>query len=217
MQKILPKYKKLVFATHNEGKIKELDFLFKSSIFSNIEILKAADLGVVEPREIGSTFEQNALIKAQYVASTTKLPSIADDSGLCIEALDDFPGVRSAELAEELGNNERDFNASMLYVLDKLTRSGYTDKKNRHAKFVSCLCLCNIGEEPKFFRGEIKGIIAKEILGKDGFGYDSIFIPLNASLSFGQMNVEEKNSYPTHRVLAMQKLLTYMEQHIRCV
>lgn len=214
MQKILPKYEKLVFATHNEGKIKELNFLFKASIFSNIEILKAADLGVIEPPEIGSTFEQNSLIKAQYVASKTKLPSIADDSGLCVEALDNFPGVRSAELAEELGDNERDFNASMLYVLDKLNRAGCNDKKSRRAKFVSCLCLCNIDEEPKFFREEIKGIIAKEILGKNGFGYDSIFIPLDSCLTFAQMSIEEKNSYPTHRALAMQKLLSYMEQHV---
>lgn len=202
-------FKKLVFATHNNGKIKELNLLFKQSIFNNIEILKASDFSIIEPKETGITFKENALIKAKYVATQTKLPSIADDSGLCIDSLDGFPGFRSAELAEELGKGKRDFNKAMQYILNKLQM-----QNNRKAKFVSCLCLYIIGKEPLYFMGDIKGNISNQILGDNGFGYDPIFIPENSKLTFGQMSIEQKNSYPTHRAQAMQNLLNYMEAKI---
>lgn len=205
--------KKIVFATHNEGKIKDLNLFFKQSKLNDIEIVTAKDLKIAEPAEIENSFEKNALIKAQYVAEQTNLPAIADDSGLCIEKLNDFPGVRSAELAEELGKTKRDFGKAMQYVLDKLG----VNEQNRKAKFVTCLCLYIAEQEPLFFVGEIKGNIAKKILGDGGFGYDPIFIPNGAKLTFGQMGTEEKNTYPTHRICAMEKFLAYLKAQQICL
>lgn len=193
--------KKLVLASHNEGKIKELKLLFDS----NIEILRASDFSLAEIAETGVTFEQNALIKAQYVLQKLNLATLADDSGLCVEALADFPGVKTATLAEEIGGDKRDFKGAMAYILNQLKY-----ENNRAAKFVSCLCLCEPLKAPRFFIGEIKGSIAKEPLGENGFGYDAIFIPEHSKKTFGEMSIEEKNSYPTHRVVALTKLSNYM-------
>ena len=212
-------YNKLVIATHNAGKIVELEKLFAEIPGNNIpEILSAASLGLSEPVEDGESFEDNALIKAKYVAEKSNLPALADDSGLVIYGLDGQPGIHSATLAEDFATPElkRNFPAAQKYLLDALANRGFLRLSDRGAKFVCCLCLYVPNKEPKFFRGEVYGNISLEPKGENGFGYDPIFIPLGENRTFGQMSKQEKCSFNTHRAIAMGKFIEYFESFIRC-
>ncbi len=185
----------LVFATNNHNKLKEV----KSKL--NIDILGLADIQCTEDiEETGKTFQENALIKAQYVLDKYGFDCFADDSGLEVEALNGAPGVYSARYAGEHGNAE----ANMNKLLENLK-----GVDNRKARFVTVICLIN-KENSLYFRGEINGTIINEKRGNDGFGYDPIFVPDGFNRTFAEMTLEEKNKM-SHRALALEK----MTQHLR--
>ncbi|MBN2729175.1 MAG: RdgB/HAM1 family non-canonical purine NTP pyrophosphatase [Bacteroidales bacterium] len=186
---------KLVFATHNPHKLKEL-----RQIFPSLEILGLHDCNITEEIiEDGHTLEANAEIKADYVFQKTGFSCFADDTGLEVDALHGAPGVLSARYA----GDGHDFNANM----DKLLRE-MKDKENRSARFKTVICLILNGRK-SFFEGVVEGEILHQPRGDEGFGYDPIFRPLNHSLSFAEMTSDEKNSI-SHRGRAVQKLLGFL-------
>ena len=183
---------KLIIATSNEHKIKEIKNIFKDSIKEIFPI--PSDIG--EIIENGNTFIENSLIKARAVYNHTKLPSLADDSGLCVNALDGRPGIYSARYGgENLGYKEK-----MQMLLDELK-----DKKDRTAYFItSAVCVL----DDNYYiavEGRVNGKIIENKRGFDGFGYDPIFQPDGYNVTYAEMNLEEKNSM-SHRAIAMKKM-----------
>lgn len=187
----------LVVATHNKGKLKELRELFGDKVK---KLSAASDYGVEAPEETGTTFIENALIKAQAVAKATGKPALADDSGLCVDALDGAPGVYSADWAEQPGQ-PRDFALAMGKVNTLL--KGGTDKK---AHFVSCLVLAWPDGHYEVVEGKAHGSITWPPRGEQGFGYDPIFVPDGDSRTYGEMSADEKNA-TNHRAVAFKKML----------
>ncbi len=191
---------KIVLATHNQGKWKEFADLFAPL---GIEILGAHQLGLPEPIENGDSFTENALIKARAAAKATQLPALADDSGLCVRALDGAPGIHSARWAETGGG--RDFNTAMARLHKAL--APHVDK---HAAFVAILALV-IPSSPQnqqqehVFEGRVDGEISWPPRGDMGFGYDPIFQPAGQDKSFAEMSATEKASF-SHRTRAFAKL-----------
>ncbi|MDZ7765440.1 MAG: RdgB/HAM1 family non-canonical purine NTP pyrophosphatase [Melioribacteraceae bacterium] len=186
--------KKLVFATGNEGKLKEV-----RKIFSNTkhEIIPMSELGGIEDiEETGKTFEANALIKAKYIYDKFKLPSIADDSGLSIEQLGGRPGVYSARYAGE----DCSFDDNNRKVIEELKE--FTEP--HRAKFI-CFALYYDGRIIRKSVGELPGQIIKELKGTNGFGYDPIFIPEGFDRTLAEMSIEEKNKI-SHRAKAFGEL-----------
>ena len=188
------KVKKIVFATGNPNKLKEI----KSAI-NSFEIVGLKDLGITEEiPETGDTLKKNALQKAKYVYDKTGLDCFSDDTGLEIEALDYRPGVYSAMYAGPDCNAEN----NMRKVLEELGET-----PNRNAQFKTVIALILEGKE-YFFEGVVKGEILKEKTGKDGFGYDPIFRPLGYKESFAEMSIAQKNEI-SHRGLAVKKLVEF--------
>jgi XTP/dITP diphosphohydrolase len=188
------KVKKIVFATGNPNKLKEI----KSAI-NSFEIVGLKDLGITEEiPETGDTLKKNALQKAKYVYDKTGLDCFSDDTGLEIEALDYRPGVYSAMYAGPDCNAEN----NMRKVLEELGET-----PNRNAQFKTVIALILEGKE-YFFEGVVKGEILKEKTGKDGFGYDPIFRPLGYKESFAEMSIAQKNEI-SHRGLAVKKLVKF--------
>jgi len=189
------KVKKIVFATGNPNKLKEI----KSAI-NSFEIVGLKDLGITEEiPETGDTLNKNALQKAKYVYDKTGLDCFSDDTGLEIEALDYRPGVYSAMYAGADCNAEN----NMRKVLEELGET-----LNRTAQFKTIIALILQGKE-YFFEGVVKGEILKEKTGKDGFGYDPIFRPLGYKESFAEMSIAQKNEI-SHRGLAAKKLIKFL-------
>jgi XTP/dITP diphosphohydrolase len=189
------KVKKIVFATGNPNKLKEI----KSAI-NSFEIVGLKDLGITEEiPETGDTLNKNALQKAKYVYDKTGLDCFSDDTGLEIEALDYRPGVYSAMYAGADCNAEN----NMRKVLEELGET-----LNRTAQFKTVIALILQGKE-YFFEGVIKGEILKNKTGKDGFGYDPIFRPLGYKESFAEMSIAQKNEI-SHRGLAVKKLIKFL-------
>ena len=187
--------KKIVFATGNNNKLKEI----KSAI-NSFEIVGLKDLGITdEIPETGDTLMKNALQKAKYVYDKTGLDCFSDDSGLEIEALNYRPGVYSAIYAGADCNSENNIRK----VLQELEES-----TNRKAQFKTVIALILQGEE-YFFDGVVNGMILKEKSGKDGFGYDPIFRPIGYKDSFGEMSITQKNEI-SQRGLAVQKLVNFL-------
>ncbi|MFV0195508.1 RdgB/HAM1 family non-canonical purine NTP pyrophosphatase [Empedobacter falsenii] len=185
----------LIFATHNNNKVKEVTKMLPS--YLSMKSLTAIDF-FEEIEETGKTFEENALLKAKTIFNKTGKNVFADDSGLVIEALDGAPGVYSARYAGT--GKDEDNIAKALKELD--------GKTNRKAYFISIFCLILNGKE-YFFEGRVNGTIATEIMGDNGFGYDPIFIPDGFSKSFAQMTPEEKNAI-SHRGNAIGKLNDFL-------
>ncbi|MCA4777593.1 RdgB/HAM1 family non-canonical purine NTP pyrophosphatase [Empedobacter stercoris] len=185
----------LIFATHNNNKVKEVTKMLPS--YLSMKSLTAIDF-FEEIEETGETFEENALLKAKTIFNKTGKNVFADDSGLVIEALDGAPGVYSARYAGT--GKDEDNIAKALKELD--------GKTNRKAYFISIFCLILNGKE-YFFEGRVNGTIATEIKGDNGFGYDPIFIPDGFSKSFAQMTPEEKNAI-SHRGKAIGKLNNFL-------
>ncbi|MFV0140179.1 RdgB/HAM1 family non-canonical purine NTP pyrophosphatase [Empedobacter falsenii] len=185
----------LIFATHNNNKVKEVTKMLPS--YLSMKSLTAIDF-FEEIEETGETFEENALLKAKTIFNKTGKNVFADDSGLVIEALDGAPGVYSARYAGT--GKDEDNIAKALKELD--------GKTNRKAYFISIFCLILNGKE-YFFEGRVNGTIATEIRGDNGFGYDPIFIPDGFSKSFAQMTPEEKNAI-SHRGKAIGKLNNFL-------
>ncbi len=190
---------KICFASHNEHKIQELN-----EMLSGIhEVVGLDDLGVNEEiPETGSTFEENSQIKARYVFERYKIPVFADDSGLCVDALQGEPGVYSARYA----GTEKDSEKNIDLLLKNLE-----GMEMRDAKFVSVITL--IGEEGEFqFRGEIYGSIRSNRSGTNGFGYDPIFQPAGYTNTFAEISSEEKNQI-SHRAIAVKRLVDHLKAH----
>jgi XTP/dITP diphosphohydrolase len=184
--------KKILIGTHNQGKFKEIGHL----ISNKYKKISPLTLKIKSPRETGKTFSSNSKIKVSYFSKFVNYPVISDDSGLCIKALNNKPGVYSARLAKKKGS----FFLAMKFILKKLEK-----KKNKSAFFV-----CNLSYKKPLGKiisveGKIHGKISTRILGKKGFGYDSIFIPNNKKVTFGQMPKVKKMKID-HRYIAFKKL-----------
>jgi len=183
--------KTIVVASHNAGKIREIEDLIGPFGFS---AKSAAELKFEEPDETGTTFEENAAIKALASAKASGLPALSDDSGLVIDALDGAPGVYTANWAEK-EDGTRDFAMAMEKVEKALAEKGATDAKDRAARFVSVLCLAWPDGHTELFRGEVEGHVVWPSRGDKGFGYDPVFQPEGYETTFGEMSAEEKHGW----------------------
>lgn len=181
----------IVVASHNAGKIAEIADLIGPFGFS---AKSAKDLAFIEPDETGTTFEENAAIKALASAKASGLPALSDDSGLVIDALDGAPGVYTANWAER-EDGTRDFPWAMQKVEKALAERGATESSQSTCRFVSVLCLAWPDGHTEFFRGEVEGTIAWPPRGSAGFGYDPIFQPEGHERTFGEMTADEKHGW----------------------
>jgi len=189
--------KKLIFATNNLNKLKEI-----RNAVSNYEIISLDEMGINEEiPETGTTLHDNALQKAVYIYNKTGKDCFADDTGLEISALDNRPGVYSARYAGD--NCSPDDNMSR--VLNELK-----DSRDRNALFRTVIALIINGEK-YFFEGSINGTILEKKTGEDGFGYDPIFQPNGFDLSFAEMSLGQKNSI-SHRANAVKKLINFLNE-----
>lgn len=183
--------KTIVVASHNAGKIAEIADLIGPFGFS---ARSAAELKFEEPDETGTTFEENAAIKALASAKASGLPALSDDSGLVIDALGGAPGVYTANWAER-ADGSRDFAMAMEKVEKALTEKGAVAEAQRTARFVSVLCLAWPDGHTEIFRGEVDGHVVWPPRGTSGFGYDPIFRPDGHETTFGEMTAQEKHGW----------------------
>ena len=181
----------IVVASHNAGKIREIRDLIGPLGF---EAKSAADLNFEEPDETGTTYEENARIKALASAMASGLPALSDDSGLAIDALDGAPGVYTANWAEK-EDGTRDFAMAMEKVEKALADKGASEAKDRTARFVSVLCLAWPDGHTELFRGEVEGHVIWPPRGTQGFGYDPVFRPDGYETTFGEMSAQEKHGW----------------------
>ena len=173
---------KVVIATHNAGKLAEMRELLEPF---GVEAVSAGELGLPEPDETGTMFAENAAIKAQAAAQASGLPAFADDSGLCVNALDGAPGIFSARWA----GPSKDFTGAMARILAELDRRGASD---RRAHFVSALVLAWPDGHTELFEGRVFGDLV-EPRGSAGFGYDPMFRPEGSERTFGEISSAEKH------------------------
>ena len=187
---------KIVIASHNKGKIREIRDLLNPL---KIEILSANNFNLKEPIEDGLSFEENALIKSSYVSKITGIPSLSDDSGICFSDLNNEPGVFSARWA----GKARNFNLAMTKIYDSIRKI----KNPSYDCFFACaLSLCWPNGTNVTVSGKIDGKFSWPPKGKHGFGYDPIFIPLDYEETFAEMQPELKHSI-SHRAIAFEKLI----------
>ena len=185
--------KKILVGTHNKGKFREIAYLLPKK-YKKISPL---NLQIKSPKETGKSFKSNARLKVEFFSKFVDYRVISDDSGLCIKALNNRPGIFSARLAKKHGS----FLKAMKFILKKLK-----SKKNRSATFVCSLSYKDERGKITTVQGNLKGTISDKIVGKNGFGYDPIFIPRGKKITFGQMSNLKKISMD-HRFLAFKKLL----------
>ena len=190
--------KEILIATNNPHKVAEYSAMLEKIGYS---VRSLSDFGDIEIEENGQTFEENALIKAWTLYDMTGIMSIADDSGIEIEALDNGPGVHSARWYQELGDWGK--NEKVIELLK--------DKDNRKAHFICCIAVVDRDTE-KVFRGQLDGEIAPEQRGENGFGYDPIFLRLETGKTNGEISMEEKNRI-SHRAKALEQALAYLREH----
>jgi XTP/dITP diphosphohydrolase len=191
-----PLFQKLVIASHNKGKLREIDALIAPF---GIQALSAGDLGVEEPEETEATFIGNALLKARASCVATGLPALADDSGLEVTALGGRPGIYSARWAGE----PRDFYAAMAEVERQLVA---TRSRDRSARFVCVLALVLPDGTERVFEGQVTGNLVYPPRGSFGFGYDPVFIANGQSVTFGEMDPAAKHAM-SHRADAFAKFV----------
>lgn len=193
------KITEIIFASHNAGKIAEIKQMLAPL---GISVKSAQDMDLPDVEETGTTFAENSLIKSQTIAKAIGIPCIADDSGLCVDALDGAPGVYSARYAPN-----RDFDKGMDKLLAEMAAS---PNKSRKAHFACVVSLAYPDGAYKLFEGRVEGSIAtSKMAGVEGFGYDPLFIPDGYDVSFAQMGKAEKNKI-SHRGRAMQKFKEYL-------
>ena len=196
---------RLVIATHNPGKLAEMRELL---LPHGIEAVSAGELGLAEPPETGTSFRQNARIKAAAAATAAGLPAFADDSGLTVDALDGEPGIYSARWA----GPDKDFGRAMRTIEDKLRARGAETPDRRRAHFVCALCLAWPDGHLAEFEAKVDGTLVWPPRGDKGFGYDPMFLPDGHALTFGEMPGEEKHGLPprgkglSHRARAFLEL-----------
>ena len=184
--------KKILIGTHNTGKFKEIAYL----LTKKYKKISPTSLKIKSPKETGKSFISNSKLKVNFFSKYVNYPVISDDSGLCIQALHGKPGIYSARLAKKHGS----FFKAMKFILKKMK-----NKKNRKATFVCSLSYKKKDGKIISVEGRLKGSISNKIMGKKGFGYDPIFIPLNKKITFGQMFKSQKIKMD-HRFIAFQKL-----------
>ena len=195
----------VVIATHNPGKLKEMRELLAPY---GIAAQSAGELGLGEPDETGSTFAENARIKATAAAKATGRVSFADDSGLVVEALGGEPGIHSARWAGET----KDFRGAMNRIQTLLIERGAREPAQRRAHFIAALCLAWPDGHVEDFEGRVDGVAVWPPRGDKGFGYDPLFLPDGFDRTFGEMSAEEKHGLPpkgkglSHRARAFVKL-----------
>lgn len=192
------KLEEIVFASHNEGKIKEIKKLLAPY---GIKVKSALDMDLPDVEETGKTFEENSLLKSRTIAKLVNKPCLADDSGLCVDALNGAPGVYSARYAPN-----RDFDKGMEKLLAEMEKS---PNKSRNAHFSCVISLAWPDGQYKVFAGQVDGKIAFHKMGAGGFGYDPLFVPEGFTSSFAQMSQEEKNKI-SHRGRAVEKLKDFL-------
>lgn len=184
---------RLVLASHNPGKVREIAALVGPL---GVEVVSASELGLPEPEETGATFLENAALKAGSAAAGSGLPSLADDSGLCVDALGGDPGIYSARWA----GPEKDFSIAIERVRDAL------GGRESRAAFCCALALAWPDDRVEAVEGRVAGRLAFPPRGEKGFGYDPIFIPDGHDITFGEMDPERKHAI-SHRADAFAKLL----------
>lgn len=193
---------KMVLASKNAHKLAELQAILSAQ---GVEVALESDVGVdVEVEETGVTFEENALLKARAVMEASGLPAIADDSGLCVDALNGAPGVYSARY----GGPELDDKGRYKLLLENMR--GMLD---RRCKFVSCICCCFPNGDVLTARGECPGTLAYAPKGEDGFGYDPVFFVPSLKKTFAQLTPEEKNAI-SHRGMALVRFAEVLREYM---
>lgn len=197
------KIEKLVVASHNQGKIDEIKRMMAPF---KVDVVSARELELPDVEETGTTFRENAALKANQLSEISGLPCLADDSGLCVDALGGKPGVYSARYA----GPERDFDRAMEYLIEELRNSGSNDWS---AHFSCVLALKIPGRECRFFEGKVEGEIVSEKSGHNGFGFDPIFKPHGFDKTFANFTAEEKAKI-SHRGRAFEKLCRELEDLI---
>ena len=191
---------RLVIASHNKGKLREIGELLAPF---GIETVSAGALGVPEPEETGTSFAANAELKARFSSDLTGLPALADDSGLCVEALGGEPGIFSARWAE-LEDGRRDFAEAMRRVHARMLEAG--DEAGRDAHFICALSVAWPDGHVETFEGRVDGLLTWPPRGDRGFGYDPMFVPYGHERTFGEMDPEAKHAM-SHRADAFAKLV----------
>lgn len=192
--------KEIVFASRNKGKIAEVSALLTPL---GISVQSALDLNLPDVEETGKTFEENAKLKAFSACNLTGKPALADDSGLCVKALNGAPGVYSARYAPE-----RDFVKGMQKLLTEIENSG---SKDRSAYFACVLVLAYPDGSFQSFEGRVDGHIDVKPHGTGGFGYDPLFVPEGQNQTYAELSPAYKNK-TSHRARAMEKLKAYLEK-----
>jgi XTP/dITP diphosphohydrolase len=187
---------KLVIASHNQGKVREILEMLAPY---GIEPVSAADLDLPEPDETGTTFLANAELKALQAADLTGLPSLADDSGLCVDALGGEPGIFSARWAGET----KDFKVAMQRVNDAIEATG--PDASRDAHFICVLALAWPDGHVEWFEGRVDGTLVWPPRGTGGFGYNPIFVPQGSDQTFAEMPDAKKAI--SHRAMAFEKMM----------
>ncbi len=188
----------ILFFTNNKNKLKEISKILKKN---NVNILSKSEIHKIrEPREIGNTFAENAKIKSLFGYNNFGIKCIADDSGICIEALKNRPGVNSKRFLNKFNNKNECFD----YILKNVNKSG-----NYNAYFQTSICFTQKNNHHIVFEGKVRGVISKEIKGLGGFGYDPIFIPDGYNKTFAELSMAEKNKI-SHRSIAIKKFLSFI-------
>ena len=196
------KIEKLLIGTNNKGKLKEIRDLLPK----NITTLSTAEFKLKSPRENGKSFKENSLIKSKYFSKKTNLMCLADDSGLEIDILDKNPGIYSARW----GGRNSDFNKAIARVYRELKKKDkYWRNKKIKARFVCALSISYLSKKICCVIGKVEGIISDKPRGKNGFGYDPIFIPLNKRKTFGEMKPTLKYKLD-HRSKAFKKIKKFL-------
>jgi XTP/dITP diphosphohydrolase len=194
-----------VIATHNPGKLREMRELLTPY---GIEAVSAGELGLGEPEETGVSFAENARIKAVAATQATGLSAFADDSGLCVEALDGAPGIHSARWA----GPAKDFPAAMARIDELLRSKGAASPPQRRAHFVSALCIAWPDGHTEDFEARVDGSLVWPPRGSRGFGFDPMFQPDGLGETLGELSSDDKHGLPprgrglSHRARAFLKL-----------
>ena len=198
MKKIL----KLLIGTNNKGKYKEIKDLLPKYIKTH----STSEFKLKSPREDGLTFTENSIIKSKYFSKKTKLLCLADDSGLEIDILDKNPGIYSARW----GGKEGDFNKAINRVYRELSKKDKNWKNKKvKARFICALSICYLDKKIASVMGKVEGYISINPKGKNGFGYDPIFIPKNKTKTFGEMSSLKKYKID-HRFAAFKKIKKFL-------
>jgi XTP/dITP diphosphohydrolase len=197
--------KRIVIASHNAGKVAEIGEMLTPL---GLQVLSAADANIPEPEETGTTFLENAKLKAEHAAAKSKLPSLADDSGLVVPAIGGAPGIYSARWAGADKNFSSAFDQIEAAIADNAP-----DNRKPGAHFICALAFSRPNDKTQFFEGRVNGRLIFPPRGDKGFGYDPIFIPDGYDLTFGEIDAAIKNRI-SHRARAFAKFLEFLKAQI---